>query len=148
MQNKLKQFTKPKQVDKPVYLWLASWYPNKLDAFTGDFIQRHARAFALLYPLYVLHIAKDEKGKHTTNIKIETQQSGYLTETIIYYHPEKVGVAFIDRIISGIQYLRLGKKWLKKFVKNHGSYLKVEIAIAMRAGLFGLWLKKNMVFHM
>jgi len=143
MQNKLKQSTKPKQVDKPVYLWLASWYPNRLDAYTGDFIQRHARAFALFNPLYVLHIAKDEKGEYTQNIKIETLHTGNLIETIIYYHPQKVGIAFIDRMISGLHYLRHGKKWLKRFVENHGSHVKVEIAIAMRAGLLGLWLKRK-----
>ena len=38
----------------PAYiLWLPSWYPNKLDPFDGDFIQRHAVAVSAFVPVHV-----------------------------------------------------------------------------------------------
>ena len=41
-------------------LWLVSWYPSRLDSFTGDFIERHARAVSKYVKLTVLVILKDE----------------------------------------------------------------------------------------
>ena len=37
-------------------LWLASWYPNKIDGFKGDFIQRHAKAAAIYEDVQVIHV--------------------------------------------------------------------------------------------
>ena len=43
-------------------LWLASWYPSKIAPFEGDFIQRHARATALVQPVHVVHVCKGCEG--------------------------------------------------------------------------------------
>ncbi|MCU0373694.1 MAG: hypothetical protein MUF24_00155 [Chitinophagaceae bacterium] len=106
MQSNINHSKKPKQVDHYEVLWLASWYPNGLDAYTGDFIQRHARAFALTRSLQVLHIAKDEKGIFTRSAKTVTTTQGNLTETIIYYHPPQVGIALLNRLFSTFFYLQ------------------------------------------
>jgi len=51
-------------------LWLASWYPNEIDAFTGDFIERHAIAVSRYVKLTVLVILKDESLRaNKTKIK-------------------------------------------------------------------------------
>ena len=42
-------------------LWLASWYPNELAPFDGDFIQRHAQSVSILHMVEVLHVINDEK---------------------------------------------------------------------------------------
>ena len=39
---------------KPYILWLPSWYPNKSEPYSGDFIQRHAKAAALYDPVTVI----------------------------------------------------------------------------------------------
>jgi hypothetical protein len=44
-------------------LWLVSWYPNRLDAFDGDFIERHAIAVSRFAKLTVLLVVKDEHLK-------------------------------------------------------------------------------------
>ena len=36
-------------------LFLAYWYPNKLDTQNGNFIQQHARAVSKVCNVYVLH---------------------------------------------------------------------------------------------
>jgi glycosyltransferase involved in cell wall biosynthesis len=143
MQSKINQSKKPKAVDQSEVLWLASWYPNALDAYTGDFIQRHARAFAITRPLQVLHIAKDDKGLFTQSVKTVNTTVGYLTETIIYYHPPKVGIALLNRLISTFFYLRVGKKWLKNYLASKNTPVLVEVAVAMRAGILALWLKRK-----
>ncbi len=40
-------------------LWLTSWYPNQLDEWNGDFIQRHARAVSLYCNVEVIHVEAD-----------------------------------------------------------------------------------------
>ncbi len=67
-------------------LWLASWYPNILSPYDGDFIQRQARAAALFQRLTVIYIKKDEKGIVTKDLKIVSSSENNLTEIIVFYH--------------------------------------------------------------
>ncbi len=129
---------------EPVVLWIASWYPSVIDRFTGDFIQRSAKAFALYHPLHVFYIAKDDSGLITNNQRIETHKIGALTETILYYHPPKTGITLLDKIISTFQYNQLGRSWLKAFKKKHPDReIYLEVGVAMRAGTLALWMKRK-----
>ncbi len=126
-------------------LWLASWYPCKLDAFNGDFVQRAARALSLRMPVHVFYLMKDENGQLTQSHLEETSQTGQLTETRLYYHPVKTGIPKVDQLISAWQYTRLGRAWLKKFREKQtlGRPWIVEVGVAMRAGTLALWMKKK-----
>ncbi len=39
-------------------LWLASWYPNEADPFSGDFIKRMAEAVSCYQPVNILFVGK------------------------------------------------------------------------------------------
>ncbi|HSK14411.1 MAG TPA: glycosyltransferase [Phnomibacter sp.] len=135
----------PNTQSGPLVLWLASWYPCRIDPFNGDFIQRSARAFATLYPVHVLYIMKDHEGKVTRWHLEETEMTGQLTETRIYYHPPQSGIKPLDRLISAMMYTRLGRKWLKDLrngPKNKRPWI-VEVGVAMRAGTLALWMKRK-----
>jgi glycosyltransferase involved in cell wall biosynthesis len=125
----------------PYILWLASWYPTKLDAHPGDFIQRHAKALALFHPVHVLHIAKDEHGEITSDILIEENIEGNLHETIIYYHPLKTGWSLIDRLISTRKFLEIGKGMIRRAFADH-SNMFIHVHVAMRHGLLARWGKR------
>lgn len=141
VQNKLNQCILPKS---PVVLWIASWYPSKVDCFNGDFVQRAAKAFALNHPLHVLYVVKDPKGLITQKVLEQTFTSGELTETIIYYYPKSVGWRPLDGFLSFIMYFQIGRSWLSNFKKlNNNKPLVVEVAVAMRAGLLAVWLKRR-----
>lgn len=141
MQSKINEGTITKA---PVVLWIVSWYPSTLDPFPGDFIQRSAKAFSLYYPLHIFYIAKDEDARLTPKHREETTQNGNLTETILYYHPHKIGLALPDKIISTFQYTWLGRQWLKKFRELHkGKNILVEVGVAMRAGTLALWMYRK-----
>jgi len=127
----------------PLILWLASWYPTKLDPFPGDFIRRHAKAFALYHPVHVLHIAKDEKGVITKDIFIEENISGNLHETIIYYHSPQTGISALSKILSTLKFLQTGKRFIKKITASHTSVF-IHVHVAMRHGLLALWAKKRL----
>ncbi|MCU0388631.1 MAG: glycosyltransferase [Chitinophagaceae bacterium] len=145
MQNNTKDTIMPNSNDLPVVLWLASWYPCKIDRFNGDFIQRAARAVSQKIPVHVFYLMKDESGDVTGSTLEETTQAGNLTETRLYYHPPATGIRQIDQVISAFYYTRLGRKWLKNFRKVHyrGKPWIVEVGVAMRAGTLALWMKKK-----
>ncbi len=44
-------------------LFLASWYPSKVDPFDGDFIERHAKSISLTNRVFVIYVVKDPSDK-------------------------------------------------------------------------------------
>jgi glycosyltransferase involved in cell wall biosynthesis len=145
VQSKTNVSIMPKGPHGPVILWLASWYPCRIDAFNGDFVQRAAKALSLHYPVQVFYIMKDEEGKITKSHLIENDVIGQLTETRLYYHPPKTGIGSLDKVLSAWQYTKLGRTWLKNFRKKQHpaqSWI-VEVGVAMRAGTLALWMKRK-----
>lgn len=127
-----------------INLWLASWYPHKLDPFTGDFIQRHAQALATQEPVHVLHICRDTHGEVTRDVAIEQKEHSGVHETIIYYYIDSSGISFWDSWRARKKYLSLGKKWLQSFRdKHHDVQIRVHVAVSMRAGLLAIWFKRR-----
>ncbi len=123
-------------------VWLASWYPTRIDPLPGDFIQRHARALALYTPLQVLHIAKDEDGIVTQNVHVDTTVTGNLTETIVYYHPRKTGFKPLDKAWSFSRFMQLGKQHLQQLHSQNPALL-LHVHVAMRHGLLALWAQQQ-----
>lgn len=123
-------------------LWLPGWYPNILSPYDGDFIQRHARAAALFQKVTVIYIKKDEKGIVTQNKKIITSLQHNVNEIIVFYHPVKTGINFLDRFLSAIKYKKTYRKVLSDYIKETGKPDLVHVNIALKAGIQALWLKK------
>ena len=124
-------------------LWLASWYPNALSPFDGDFIQRHAKAASIINTITVLFVKKDEEGIITKNVKTEVTTTGTLTEIIIYYHPLKTGITIPDRLFSRKKYNNVYRKALKKFIEKKGVPELVHVHVALNVIWQALWLKKK-----
>lgn len=124
-------------------LWLPAWYPNELDPFNGDFLQRHARATSIYCRVHVLYVVRDVEGKITKNVKTVKSVSGNLQETIIYYHANSILPGIASRIWSGIKYLRLYKKVIRDYIFEHGKPQLAHVHIADKNGLVALWLKRK-----
>jgi glycosyltransferase involved in cell wall biosynthesis len=124
-------------------LWLCSWYPNKLKPFEGDFIQRHAKAVSLRYPVHVLFIKKDVEGIITTGVKEETVVNNNLTETIIYYKPSQTRIGLINKFISDRLYKKLLKNKLLNCIAQQGKPSFVHVHVTVKAGIAALWLKEK-----
>lgn len=123
-------------------LWLVSWYPNRLDNFDGDFIQRHARAVALHCKIHVIYVKKDDKlaaGENTT----EHEASGNLTEQIIYYNSKKTGIGLPDKFISHQHYKKHFQNAIESYIASSGKPDLVHVHVAMKAGVAALWIKKK-----
>jgi glycosyltransferase involved in cell wall biosynthesis len=124
-------------------LWLASWYPNVLSPYDGDFIQRHAKAVSLINRVTVFFIKKDEKGVITKNVKKEVAKTGNLTEIIVYYHSLKTGITFLDRLLSRKKYNSVYRKTLEKYIEEKSVPDLVHVHVVLNVIRQTLWLKKK-----
>ena len=120
-------------------LWLVGWYPNKYDAFDGDFIQRHAKAAAIHYDVYVLFVKQFEAQKQT-----ETSINKFdgLTEEIVYL-PKQKGVRGKFRNYG--EWQSCYKARVKALVEKQRPDL-IHVHIPWKAGLIALWAQKRFSF--
>jgi glycosyltransferase involved in cell wall biosynthesis len=123
-------------------LWLASWYPNKTDMFTGDFIQRHAQAASLYNQIIVLHVAKAPLSFFSERIHEEINKKENLTEHIVYF---KCNISFkpLNRMISMIRYYLIFKKLILRYLKEEYKPDLVHVHVPVKAGLLAIWLNKK-----
>ncbi len=124
-------------------LWLASWYPNRLSRFDGDFLQRHAKAVALYCKVHVIYVVKDDSRTITRDSKIEETINGNLTEQVIYYASVKTGIKMLDKFLSQRNYDRLYREAINTYITNNGKPDLVHVQIAMKAGLAAVWMKQK-----
>ena len=118
-------------------LWLPSWYPNKYDAFDGDFIQRHAKAAALYHDVYVLFIKQFPEHVFVEEEKNEGNDG--LVERLIYL-PKKKGP--LGRLANFIAWQRCYRKTVKVIVEIEKPHL-IHVHVPWKAGLMALWAKRE-----
>ncbi|HLK31066.1 MAG TPA: glycosyltransferase [Puia sp.] len=121
-------------------LWLTSWYPNKTDMFTGDFIQRHAKAVSKFYHVIVLHVAKADHPFFPGESYEEINQSENLTEHIVYYKCD-TPLKPLNKFNSLLKYKKIFRKLILVY-KNESIPLS-HVHVPLKAGLLGMWLKQK-----
>jgi len=118
-------------------LWLVSWYPNKTDAFDGDFIQRHARAAALYNDIHVIFV-KDVELQEKVNEDWRSENG--LTEQIIYF---KRPTGLFARIRKQIIWRKLYWKAVKDYIYENGKPYLIHVHVPWKAGMIALGIKKR-----
>ena len=119
-------------------LWLASWYPNRMDNYDGDFIQRHARAVSGYCQVEVIYVVKT-KGEPG----VEKIITGNLTETIIYYRSFQTGIKILDQYLSLKKYKQLYRDAISNYITGKGKPNCIHVHVAMNAGLAAFWANKK-----
>jgi len=123
-------------------VWLASWFPNRTNPTTGDFIERHALAVAPFVKLLsVIAIIKDDSMPRN-KIEIQQKQIGNLHIYIAYYGPGRWN-GIIEKILSQRKYLALQKRIFNQIKESSGLPDLVHVHVAMKAGMFARKLKKK-----
>lgn len=117
---------------KPRVVWLCSWYPNELDRFTGDFIQRHAVAASELAEIDVVHVVPGGLVKKT----VVSVLNASLRETIIY-----TGSA--SKVARYWSMWKAYRRFFNGYETEHGKPDLLHVHVAFPAGLFGrIWKHK------
>lgn len=119
-------------------LWLCSWYPDRVQPFNGDFVQRHARAAALYNDIYVVHVAGDPAMKKKQEEVISVSEG--LTEVLIYYQNNN---SFYGKAINHLRWLRCAKEAVAKFISENGIPDLVHVHVPFKMGTIARWLKKK-----
>lgn len=122
-------------------LWLPSWYPNKINHFDGDFIERHAKAVSEFEKLMILFVIKDSNQKEH-GVIIEKIENKNITLYKAYYN-KRFRWPVAEKIFSLFTFFLIQKKIFKQIVEENGLPEIVHVHVAMKAGLLALWLKKK-----
>lgn len=117
---------------KPRVVWLCSWYPNELDRFTGDFIQRHAVAASELAEIDVVHVVAGGLVKKT----VVSVVNASLRETIIY-------TGSTSKVARYWSMWKAYRRFFNGYETEHGKPDLLHVHVAFPAGLFGrIWKHK------
>jgi glycosyltransferase involved in cell wall biosynthesis len=123
-------------------LWLASWYPSKVDPYTGDYIERHARAATLDSQISVLHVVRDISPVTRKKNSVEHRRiPGGGQATIMYYYSPGYFIPWLNKLHSNFVYLKLHKNYLKNYIRKNGKPDGIHVHIGLKAGMAALFLK-------
>lgn len=123
-------------------LWLASWYPNRLEPLTGDFIERHAKAASLHNSIAVIHVLRDHLN--VTPGKVFKEKRIYNSNceaTIIYYKPPVYKIKWAGRVMSALIFLRYFIAEVNLHISQNGKPRLIHVHVSQKAGLVALWFK-------
>jgi glycosyltransferase involved in cell wall biosynthesis len=121
-------------------LFLPSWYPSRVDAFDGDFIERHAQSISLYNQVIVIYVKKDP-GMTGGKDVIEKESSPNRVTYRAYYPSSQKG--WFSKFHSTLHSFRLFKRVYRQVVLDHGKPDIVHLNVLMKAGLFAWWLRKK-----
>jgi glycosyltransferase involved in cell wall biosynthesis len=123
-------------------LWLTSWYPNRLDAQNGDFIQRHALAASLFCNIHVIHLEADRQNVLTQPTEVSVTKNNNLVEEIILYKlPSQKNI--VGKLSSYRRYISIFKKHIEAYIQANGKPDIVHVHVPVKAGLLALWIKRK-----
>lgn len=120
---------------KPI-ICLASWYPNELDHFEGDFIERKLQALSKYKKVLVLHVKKHSEENFTKTKEIT--DSGNLSSHIYYKQNTKSrGFGFYK------SFFKIHNAFLKNYISTFGKPETILVQVPYNAGLIALYWKKR-----
>jgi glycosyltransferase involved in cell wall biosynthesis len=123
-------------------LWLASWFPNKVEPFSGDFIQRHAQAASAFSNIFVLATVKaNELVTPQRKIVEAIEYNPHCKAEIIYYNSGFIRIKWLDRFVSTLLYLNYFINSVKTHIKQEGKPHCIHVHVALKAGLIALYFK-------
>jgi glycosyltransferase involved in cell wall biosynthesis len=123
-------------------LWLPSWYPNKLEPYNGDFIQRHAKAAALYDSIAVIFFTEYGEKVKCAYDKTEQITEG-LKETVFYVPFRPLGLPLLDRLLYNFTFYRFSKKKLLEFFEQNGLPSLVHVHVPVKSGNLALWIRRK-----
>lgn len=124
-------------------LWLCSWFPNRLNAFEGDPIERLALAAAALNKITLLFVKKDPNLPAGKTETVTEQPHPNLEIRIVYYGVPAQWGALVAKTYSTIQYYKLFIQQIKKYIAQNGLPHGIQVNVAMKAGLPAVWAKQK-----
>lgn len=108
-------------------LWLCSWYPNEVDKFRGDFVQRQAIATSQFCKIDVVHVVFCDEDHATATTVNEN-----LVEHIFYVKKK-------NKLVDFLFFYFIHQKIRRQFINKIDL---VHVQVTMNAGIMALIWKK------
>ena len=123
-------------------VWLTSWFPNRTNPTTGDFIERHAKAVAAFVKhLTIIAVTKDD-AMPANAVEVLKSIQDNITVYRGYYGKSSWGKLF-EKIFSAKKYLSLHQQIFDEALAAYGMPDIVHVQVSMKAGIFARRLKKK-----
>jgi len=118
-------------------LYLPSWFPNRRDPFSGDFIKRFAESASLFNRITVFFTAVDDKIE-----KAEIVEEKISDNLCICTYDYPAGKGSHSQVVNGLKrFFALKKMYRSRFGNSKPDLVHVHVSYP--AGLFALYLKKT-----
>src|SRR6476620_3050755 len=114
-------------MERKKILWLASWYPNKNDAFDGDFIQRHARAAAIHNDIHVIYVGEAVQEQPVSE---DWNFVTGLTEQFVYFR--KSG-GFLSGLRKQNRWQQNFRRAIRSYISKNGQPDAIHVHVAWKA---------------
>jgi glycosyltransferase involved in cell wall biosynthesis len=124
-------------------LWLCSWFPNRLNAFEGDPIERLAFAAAAYNNITLLFVKKDPTLPAGKTEIVTEQPHPHLKIIKLYYGVPTRWGALVAKTYSTLRYYNLFIQQIKKHIAENGLPNGIQVNVAMKAGLPAVWAKQK-----
>jgi glycosyltransferase involved in cell wall biosynthesis len=124
-------------------LWLCSWFPNELDAYGGDFIDRHAKSLCMHQPVDVIHIVQNQKlSNKAGSLFRKTHIDGL--RIMVHTVPALIlNIPLLNKITFNIRYLFFLRKVLNHYIAENGKPDLVHVHVPVKIGVGALYLKRK-----
>ena len=130
------------KISKPKILFLPKWYPNRLDAFDGNFIENHARAIAVLCDIAIIFVHSENQisadGKYEL---IESDPFGY-PEIRVYFKSPSFTFLGVETVVKAYRYFKAQLKAYTYYIEKYKSPDLVHVHVLTRSAFLALYLWK------
>lgn len=117
---------------KPLHiLFTASWFPSRVHATLGNFVQRHAEAVATTHRVHVLYLAKQKGLKHSPEIT-EHVEHGVRITTVYYSRGVSKTWSRWKALQTGIRHLQASGEWHFDLVHHHVTWPEAWQLVVIR----------------
>ncbi len=126
-------------------LWLTEWWPNTMEPFSGDGIERRAKAASVYNNIVVIFVKKNPSLRFGKVQKEERVYNENLRAWIYYYPSISKFSRFLDFILSNYYFIRLHSRGLRAFKKRYGKPFGVQVNVTMKDGIIAFywrWMRK------
>lgn len=123
-------------------LLIPGWFPSDVNFLTGDFIERHAKAAALFFPVKVLFVVKDNRLPYG-KIKLQHHKHSNNYETFIYYYSSKSSFPIIEKITSIFLQSKSLFRGFKKIGKEYGMPSLIHVHVLVKHAWFAVKQSKK-----
>lgn len=123
-------------------LLIPGWFPSDVNFLAGDFIERHAKAAAIFFPVKVLYVVKDNRLPFGKVKRIHHKNSDNY-ESFVYYYSSNASFGLIEKLTSIWLQSKCLFKGFKRITAENGLPSLIHAHVLLKHAWFALKQSKK-----